>query len=211
MLDIKFIRENVGIVKKAIKDRNLKLDIDESVSLDVERRAALKEAEELKAEKNRVSKGGRPSPDVIAKMKAISQKIGYFDARVEEIDQKIQDLVLNIPNIPHDSVPIGGPEANKVVRKHGKVSKFSFKCKNHIELGENLDILDFPRSSKITGSGFCVFKGLGAKLERALINFMLDLHTNEHGYREIFPPFLVNRASMTVQASFLNWKRTCTG
>ncbi len=197
MLDIKFIRENVGIVKKAIKDRNLKLDIDESVSLDVERRAALKEAEELKAEKNRVSKGGRPSPDVIAKMKAISQKIGYFDARVEEIDQKIQDLVLNIPNIPHDSVPIGGPEANKVVRKHGKVSKFSFKCKNHIELGENLDILDFPRSSKITGSGFCVFKGLGAKLERALINFMLDLHTNEHGYREIFPPFLVNRASMT--------------
>ena len=197
MLDIKFIRENVDIVRKAIKDRSLKLDIEEIVSLDVERRKILMEVESLKAEKNRVSKGGRPSPDVIAKMKAISQKIGDLDTKVEQGDQKLQDLALNIPNIPHDSVPIGGPEANKVVRKHGETPKFSFKCKDHIELGKNLDILDFPRSSKITGSGFCLFKGLGAQLERALINFMLDLHTKEHGYKEIFPPFLVNRASMT--------------
>ena len=197
MLDIRFIRENLDIVKKAIKDRNLKLDIEEIVSLDAERRKILMEAESLKAEKNSVSKGGKPSPDVIAKMKAISQKIDDLDTKVEHIDKKLLDLALNTPNIPHNSVPIGGPEANKMVRKHGNITKFSFKCKDHIELGKNLDILDFPRSSKITGSGFCLFKGLGAQLERALINFMLDLHTKEHGYKEIFPPFLVNRASMT--------------
>lgn len=196
MLDIRFIRENLDIVKKAIKDRNLKLDIEEIVSLDAERRKILMEAESLKAEKNSVSKGGKPSPDVIAKMKAISQKIDDLDTKVEHIDKKLLDLALNTPNIPHNSVPIGGPEANKMVRKHGNITKFSFKCKDHIELGKNLDILDFPRSSKITGSGFCLFKGLGAQLERALINFMLDLHTKEHGYKEIFPPFLVNRASM---------------
>ncbi|MBU1887643.1 MAG: serine--tRNA ligase, partial [Candidatus Omnitrophica bacterium] len=102
-----------------------------------------------------------------------------------------------IPNILHESLPKGGPEANKEIRKWGERVKFDFNPKSHIELGQELDILDFPRSSKIAGTGFCVFKGLGAQLERALINFMLDLHTREHGYKEIFPPFLVNRASMT--------------
>jgi seryl-tRNA synthetase len=155
------------------------------------------ETEELKAEKNKVSKGGKPSPDVIAKMKIISQKIGNLDKKVEEIDQKRGVLVLNIPNIPHNSVPIGGQDANKMVRQWGEIPKFDFNPKSHIELGEKLDILDFPRSSKIAGPGFCLFKGLGAQLERALINFMLDLHTKEHGYKETFPPFLVNRASMT--------------
>jgi len=197
MLDIKFIRENPDIVKKAIKNRGLKLDIKELLDLDVERRKILAEVEVLKSDKNKASKGGKPSPDVIAKMKAISQKVADLDGKVGQIDQKIAILMLNIPNIPHKSIPVGRPSANKVVRKWGDTHKFDFKPKSHIELGQNLDILDFHRSAKIAGTGFCLFKGMGAQLERALINFMLDLHTKEHGYREVFPPFLVNRASMT--------------
>ncbi len=197
MLEIKFIRENPDLVKKSIKDRGLNIDIEKLLSIDTNKREILIEVEGLKAERNRVSKGGKPSPELIQKMKGISQKIGDLDKKVEEIDEKLGILILNIPNIPHNSVPIGGPEANKVVHEWGEQPKFDFNPKNHIELGEKLDILDFPRSSKISGSGFCLFRGLGAKLERALINFMLDLHTQEHGYKEIFPPFLVNRTSMT--------------
>ncbi len=197
MLDIKFIRENPEIVKKSLKDRNLKLNLDEVISLDAERRQILQEAEALKAEKNKSSKGGKPTPEIITRMKQISQKISDFDIKVEEIDSQCSILLLNIPNIPHNSIPVGPPEANKVVREWGEKPKFVYKPKTHLELGHDLDILDFPRSSKISGSGFCLFKGLGAKLERALINFMLDLHTKEHGYKEVFPPFLVNRESMT--------------
>ena len=197
MLDIKFIKENPEIVKKSIKDRALRLDIENILALDTERRGILTEVEKLKSDRNAASKHGKPSQDVIEGMKVISQKISDLDKKVEEIDEKLGILMLNIPNIPHKSVPIGGPEANKVVKQWGEPVKFDFNPKNHIELGENLDILDFPRSSKISGAGFCLFKGLGALLERALINFMLDLHTNEHGYKELFPPYLVNRASMT--------------
>ncbi len=196
MLDIKFIRENSDIVKKAIKDRNLRLDLRELLVLDSERRKILIEVESLKAEKNKVSRGGKPNPDVISRMKVISQKIGSLDTKVEEIDKKLGILLLSIPNIPHNSIPVGKPDANKEVRRWGNIPSFDFSPKNHMELGKELDILDFPRSSKIAGSGFCLFKGLGAQLERALINFMLDLHTKEHGYKEISPPFLVNRASM---------------
>ncbi len=197
MLDIKFIRENPEAVKKSIKDRHLKTDIEKLLKLDTERRKILMELEDLKAKRNRASKGGKPNPEVIKEMKAVSQKVADLGKKVEEIDKKLGILTLDIPNIPHNSIPIGTAKANKVVRKWGKSRKFDFKPKSHIELGEKLDILDFPRSSKITGSGFCLFKGLGAQLERALINFMLDLHTKEHNYKEIFPPFLVNRASMT--------------
>ena len=204
MLDIRFIRENPDVVKKAIKDRGLKVDIKELLDLDSEKRKSLVEVESLKAERNKSSKGGKPSPEIIAKMKAISQKISDLDKRVGEIDQKIGIFMLNVPNIPHKSIPVGRPEANKVVRKVGKPPKFSFNTKNHIELGQNLDILDFPRSSKISGSGFCLFKGMGAQLERALFNFMLDLHTKEHGYKEVFPPFLVNRTSMTCTGQLPN-------
>ena len=197
MLDIKFIRENPEAVKKSIKDRHLKTDIEKLLKLDTERRKILMELEDLKAKRNRASKGGKPNPEVIKEMKAVSQKVADLGKKVEEIDKKLGILTLDIPNIPHNSKPVGTLKANKVVRKWGKSRKFDFKPKSHIELGEKLDILDFPRSSKITGSGFCLFKGLGAQLERALINFMLDLHTKEHNYKEIFPPFLVNRASMT--------------
>jgi seryl-tRNA synthetase len=151
----------------------------------------------IKAERNAISKKGKPDKVIIDKMKALSQKIDDLDKKVDEIDKKLGNLMLYIPNIPHNSIPIGGPENNKEVKKWGDFRQFDFKPKTHMEIGEDLDILDFPRSSKISGSGFCLFKGLGALLERALINFMLDLHTNHHGYKEIFPPFLVNRASMT--------------
>jgi len=197
MLDIKFIRENPEIVKKSIKDRHLKTDVEKLLTLDTDRRKILMELEDLKAKRNRASKGGKPNPEVIKEMKAASQKISDLSKKVEDIDKKLGILTLDIPNIPHNSIPVGTAKANKVVRKWGEPRKFDFKPKSHIELGEELDILDFPRSSKISGSGFCLFKGLGAQLERALINFMLDLHTKEHGYKEIFPPFLVNRASMT--------------
>ena len=196
MLDIKFIRENPDIVKTAIKNRNLKLDINEILNLDIERRKILVEVESLKAERNTISKKGKPDKTIIEKMKALSQKVDDLDNKVEGIDKKIGNLLLYIPNIPHNSIPIGSPENNKEVKAWGSIKKFDFKPKTHMEIGEHLDILDFPRSSKISGSGFCLFKGLGALLERALINFMLDLHTNHHGYKEIFPPFLVNRASM---------------
>ena len=197
MLDIKFIRENPDIVKTAIKNRNLKLDINEVLDLDTERRKILVEAESLKAERNAISKKGKPDKAIIDKMKVLSQKVDDLDNKVERIDKKIGNLLLYIPNIPHNSIPIGSPENNKEVKTWGSIRKFDFKPKTHMEIGEDLDILDFPRSSKISGSGFCLFKGMGALIERALINFMLDLHTNYHGYREIFPPFLVNRASMT--------------
>ena len=197
MLDIKFIRENTELVKKSIKDRKTKLDLEELLDLDTARRGILSEVETLKAERNQYSKKGRPAPEVIERMKTVSQKIGDFDKKVVEINNKIGILMLNIPNIPHNSIPIGGPDANKVVKEWGEPKKFDFKPKTHIELGEELDILDFPRSSKISSTGFCLFKGPGARLERALINFMLDLHTKEHGYKEIFPPFIVNRLSMT--------------
>jgi len=197
MLDIKFIRENPDIVKLSIKNRGYKFDVDEVLQLDAERRKILTEVESLKAERNAISKKGKPDQLIIDKMKTISQKIDELDKKVEEIDKKLGNFLLNIPNIPHNSIPVGGPEANKEVKSWGRHREFDFNPKTHIELGEELDILDFLRSSKIAGSGFCLFKGLGALLERALINFMLDLHTKEHGYKEVFPPFLVNRPSMT--------------
>jgi seryl-tRNA synthetase len=205
MLNLKFIRENAKLVKKSIKDRGLDLNLDEFLGLDKDRRALLNEAEALKHQKNQVTeeiaalkKASKPADAKIKAMKTLSQKIKEFEAKVGEIDKKLAEILLNIPNIPHSSIPVGpGPKANKIVREWGKKTKFDFKPLNHIEIGEILDIMDFPRASKITGSNFPLFKGDGAKLVRALINFMIDLHTTKHGYREIWPPALVNRASMT--------------
>lgn len=205
MLDLKFIRESPDKVKKAIKDRNLKLDIEPLLKLDEERRRFLNEVEAIRAEKNKASKEVAALREKkgefearIAEMKTISQKEKEIDAKVDEIDQKIAEILLLIPNIPHSSLPIGpDPGANKIVRSWGKVPKFDFKPRTHIELAEFLDIIDFERATKITGSHFVLFKGDGARLERALINFMLELHTKRHGYKEISPPYLVNRSSMT--------------
>ncbi len=205
MLDIKFIRENSDKVKKNIKDRNMKIDIDALLKLDEERRNIILESEKLKNIRNKESdeiatlkSQNKDSKAKIEEMKIVSQKIKQFDQKVEEVDKNIQEIALNIPNITHSSVPIGHDAThNKVVKTWGNVSKFDYKAKNHIELAESLGIMSFSASSKITGSGFSLFKGNGARLVRALMNFMIDLHVEKHGYKEIWPPALVNRDSMT--------------
>ena len=205
MLDIKLIRENPEIVKKAIQDKGVKLDLDDFLKLDAERRKLLTEAEDLKREKNEVSdkigkmmREKKNAKDFISSMKTVSQKIAEIEEKVEGIEQKFTYFIYNFPNIPHETVPKGpGPEANKLVKEWGKLPKFDFEPRTHMEIGETLDILDFGRASKIAGAGFALYKGMGARLERVLINFMLDMHTKKHGYKEVFPPFLVNRRSMT--------------
>ena len=205
MLDIKFIRENKELVEKAIKDKRDKLDIGKFLELDKERRKLLTEMESLKCRKNEVSakigkmmKEKKNAKDLISSMKAESQKIHEIELKVEGINKKYTNFVYSVPNIPDKSVPIGvAPESNKVVREWGKMPNFRFAPKTHIEIGSNSGIFDFGRAAKISGTGFALYKGMGAKLERALVNFMLDMHTKKHGYTEVFPPFLVNRKSMT--------------
>ena len=203
MLDLKFIRENLDAVKQAIKNRALKFDIDSVIKIDDQRRKALSEFEELAAKRNKANdeigvllKDKKDAKAKISSMKEISVRIDKLQGQLKEQEAQLNKLLLNIPNLPHASLPIGDATQNKIVRSWGKQRKFDFKPLNHIELCQNLDIVDFNRATKITGSNFILFKGWGAKLERALINFMLDLHTNKHGYTEVFPPFLVNRASM---------------
>jgi len=204
MLDLKFIRENKDKVKEAIKNRGLKLDIDGMLDLDENRRKLLVETETLKAQRNKANdeiatlmKTKKNPKELIEKMKGVSQKIGDFDKKVGEIDQKLAKFMYSIPNIPDKSVPVGGPECNKIIKSWGKTPTFDFEPKNHIDIAEKLGIISFGTASKITGSNFVLFMGLGARLERALINFMLDMHTKKHKYIEVFPPFLVNRRSMT--------------
>ncbi len=204
MLDLKFIRENLEAVRKSIKDRNLKLDLDELIALDGNRRKILVELESLRAQKNKANdeisallKEKKDAKAKIDSMKSISLRSGELEAALKEVDLKLDSLVLTVPNIPHASVPVGDPSKKEIVRSWGKQKNFDFKPVNHIEICSNLDIIDFGRAAKITGSNWVLYKGWGARLERALINFMLDMHTKKHGYTEIFPPFLVNRASMT--------------
>ncbi len=203
MLDIKFIRENQELVKDSIKNRALKIDLDGVIKIDDERRKALTEFEELASQRNKANdeigillKEKKDAKIKIASMKEISKRIGELEAQIKEKESQLNKLLLNIPNVVHASLPVGDASQNKVVRSWGEPGKLNFKPLSHIELCQNLDIVDFNRATKITGSNFILFKGWGAKLERALINFMLDLHTDKHGYTEIFPPFLVNRASM---------------
>ncbi len=204
MLDIKFIRENPAAVKKSIKDRNLKLDIDALLKSDAERRIILLSLEDLRAKKNKANeeitallKQKQNPKEKIQEMKAISQEADLLDNKLKQLENEINAFLLTIPNIPHESVPIGDVSKKAIVRTWGEQKKFDFPARTHMEIAEHLDIIDFPRAAKITGSNFILFKKEGARLERALYNFMLDLHTQKHGYTEIFPPFLVNRASMT--------------
>ncbi len=203
MLDIKFIRENTDSVKQALKNRNLKLDLDAFIKLDSQRREILSRLEELRAKRNKANdeisallKGKKDAKDKINSMKAVSGEITGLENEIREIESQLDKIILTIPNIPHSSIPVGDPTQNTVVRSWGEKKQFSFKPLSHIDLAQNLEIIDFNRATKITGSNFVLYKGWGAKLERALINFMLDLHTAKHGYTEVFPPFLVNRASM---------------
>jgi len=205
MLDIKFIRENADKVKDALKNRNIDLDIDNLLQLDKDLRNIIAEADKLKnirnTESEEISVLKRQSKDVSAKllqMKAVSQKIKELDIKVGEYNEKISKILMIIPNIPHISLPIGpNAQLNKIIKEWGRLPNFKFKPLNHIELSEKLNIMDFSKSAKLSGSGFALFMHDGARLVRALINFMLDMHTQKHGYREIWPPVLVNRQSMT--------------
>ncbi len=205
MLDLAFLRENQERVRQALKIRAPKLDFDGFLKLDTERRQLSQELDSLRAEKNKANekisqllKEKQDPKDTIGSMKSISQKIGEYESKVGEIESKVRDIQLIIPNIPHSSVKNGTDSTqNTEVSSWGTPKKLDFKPKEHTEIGQSLGILDMGRAAKISGSGFSLFSGIGAALERALINFMLDVHTREHGYLEIWPPLLVNRATMT--------------
>jgi len=205
MLDTKLLRENLEVVKKKIATRGTKIDWEEFATIERERREALTKWERLKERKNKLSgeigkvkkSGGDPSL-LMREVEQVSRDLQDVEAPLTEIEQRFQNFILRIPNLPHETVPIGsGPEHNREVRRWGEIPKFDFLPKNHWEIGEELGILDFARASKLAGSRFALYRGPGALLERALINFMLDLHTRERGYQEILPPFLVNRDTMT--------------
>jgi seryl-tRNA synthetase len=204
MLDLKFIRDNPKLVKKGIKNKGEMGDVDEILKLDTRRRDIIQNVEKLKHQRNdfsqqvsKLKKDGKSADEVITKTRELSQNIKDLDEELNQIETALQKELDVIPNIPHESVPVGkDASSNVVIRAWGKMPEFDFEISNHLEIAERLDILDFPRGSKVSGRGFPVYKGMGAQLERALINFMLDVQGNENGYKEIFPPFLVNRESM---------------
>ncbi len=205
MLDIRFIRENIDLVRKKMEERGQDIDLDRFSDLDRGRRDILQEVEVLRSERNKVSKeiGKRKqnkedSSDLIERMSEVSARIKKLDESLKETESNLQDLIMIIPNIPHESVVYGtGEEDNPVVRTWGGKPAFDFEPKPHWDIGEDLNILDFVRGAKIAGARFTLYRGMGARLERALINFMLDLHTSEHGYTEVLTPFMVNSQSMT--------------
>lgn len=203
MLDIKVIRNNPELVATSLESKGEKVDIKSVLELDKKRRTILEEVESLRSIRNKVSdeissakKEGKNSNDRISEMRSVSAKIKALDQPLKEVETELREIMLLFPNLPHISVPIGRDAGdNKQVREWGKKIESDFELKDHLELGESLGLFDFGRSSKISGSGFPLYIGLGAKLERGLINFMLDLQTEENGYTEIFPPFLVNYES----------------
>jgi len=205
MLDLKFIRSNLDSVKEMLKNRGDDLDISVFESLDKERRERLTILEELRHRRNRVNeeisvmkKRGEDAFQIIAEMKKVSTEIKERETELSGIMDQLNNLIMIIPNMPHESVAIGEEEKdNPVIRKWGEIRKMDFEPLPHWEIGERLNILDFACASKLAGSRFALYRGAGALLERALINFMLDIHTKEHGYTEILPPFMVNSACMT--------------
>lgn len=205
MLDIRRIRETPDEVREGLLKKKVQADLDGILAIDARRRELIGEADELKAERNRVSKeiadmqkAKQDASGPIAAMREVGERIKGIDGELKELDERQQALLMVLPNTPHPDAPVGRSEQdNVVVDEWGREPHFNFQPKDHLALGEGLDILDFPRGAKIAGSGFPVYKGQGARLERALINFMLELQTQQHGYTEIFPPFLANRESMT--------------
>ncbi|NVT14354.1 serine--tRNA ligase [Listeria monocytogenes] len=206
MLDVKLLRNNFDEVKQKLQNRGEDLgEFEKFGELDKRRRTLIVETEALKSQRNEVSqeiaKLKREKQDADAKieeMRVAGDRIKTLDIELREIDEKLDMILMSIPNIPHESTPVGESEDDNVeIRKWGEVRAFDFEPKAHWDLGTDLDILDFENAAKVTGSRFVFYKKLGARLERALINFMMDLHSNEHGYEEMLPPYMVNRASMT--------------
>ncbi|HIJ66344.1 MAG TPA: serine--tRNA ligase [Candidatus Hydrogenedentes bacterium] len=207
MLDIKFVRDNVDLVRESLAHRGAEVDLDKILDLDAKRRELVYAFEQLRAEQNRASeeigklkKAKQDAAQAIAAMKDVSERAKTLDEQVKEAEAALRNEVLLIPNILHESVPIGPDDsANRVERQWGEIPSFDFEAKDHVELGQNLGILDLERAAKISGARFGLLCGAGSHMARALINFMLDTHTREHGYTEFLPPFLV--ASETMQGS----------
>ena len=205
MLDIKQIRENPDRIRVALAARNHELDLQPLLELDAQRRKLIAESEALKNERKTASKrigelkkAGKDVEEAMAAVRSMGDRIDVLDDQVKEADGQIRDLLLAIPNLPHSSVPVGLSEMdNELVRSYGTPREFDFEPRPQWEIGETLGIFDFQRAARMTGSGFPMLVGTGAKLSRALIQFMLDLHTSEHGYREVQPPILCNTAAMT--------------
>ena len=205
MLDIKFVRENIDLVRAKLEERGDLIDLDQFSAMDRKRRDILQEVESLRSDRNSVSKeigarkqNGQDASDIIAKMGSVSSRIRELEEALKETEGLLNGLIMTIPNIPHESVVCGtGDEDNPVIRQWGEKPQFDFEPRPHWDIGEDLNILDFAAGAKIAGARFTVYRGAGALLERALINFMLNLHTMEHGYTEIFTPFMVNSESMT--------------
>lgn len=204
MLDIKFVRDHIDEVEAMLRNRQLDLDLSEFKNLDDRRRRLLGEVERLKYEKNRISdeiaklkKEGRDASSLVEQSRELSQRIGELDSELTKIEDEFRQILLFIPNMPHESVVVGRSEQdNPVVKVWGEKPSFNFEPKPHWDIGEKLGILDFERAAKMTGARFTLYWGVGAELERALINFMLDMHTSRHGYTEVLPPFIVNSSSL---------------
>ena len=219
MLDLGYVREHLDVIEKMARDRRVTIDLDMFRQIDAERRKLIFQNEQLKAERNkaseevaRLTKLTQASNlteeqahahvqqrfEIVTRMKTVSDQIKADDERISELDEKLRQFMLTIPNIPHSSVPVGkSSEDNVEVRRWGAPPKFDFTPRPHWEVGESAGILDFDSAVKMAGARFAVYKGLGARLERAIANFFLDIHTREHGYTEILPPFIVNSAALT--------------
>ncbi len=210
MLDLRFVRDNKEQVEATLAKRGMTIDLTEFLALDVKRREIQQEIETLRRKRNEVSeeigrlkKAGQQAENMVAEMRAVGDRVTELESSTRDIEDAQRGILLTIPNLPHVSVPVGKDENDNVeIRRWSPQGEnppqFLFEPKPHWDIAEYLDIIDFDRAAKITGARFALYKGLGAKLERALINFMLDLHTTEHGYLETLPPFMVNRTSMTV-------------
>jgi seryl-tRNA synthetase len=203
MLDLQFIRENPETVRTACQNKRSKVDLDRLLELDRKRRQAIQQADALKAERNRVSeeiarwkKEKRDAAEKIAAMKQVGDRIKQLDETLRGLEEEIRSILILVPNIPHESVPVGDPSQNKVVKEWGRIPSYDFKVLPHWDIGVSLGLLDFERGSRLSGSNFVAFTGLGARLERALINFMLDLHVQKHGYQEVWVPVVVKREMM---------------
>ncbi len=204
MHDLSFFRANLDSIAQRLATRGYQLDVEQFRALDSDRRAALTQAETLKAQKNaksvevgKLKKEGQDTSAIQQEVREIGDRITALDEKAKAVDESFRDLMAGVPNIPHESVPVGkSADDNVEVRRWGQPRQFDFEPKAHWDLGPELKILDLERATKITGARFAVYWGAGARLERALINFFLDVHTREHGYTEVLPPFLINSASL---------------
>ncbi len=205
MLDLKFIRQNRELVEQGVANKRVKIDFGRLLELDEKRRGLLEGSESLKAERNKANmeiatakKQGGPGKELIERMKEVAGRVKELDAELSSVEQELDAMLLTIPNLPHETTPVGRSENDNVVVRHwGEKPDLSWQPKPHWDVAESLGLADFATAAKLSGSGFCLFTGAGALLERALISWMLDVHVTEHGYTEVSPPFIVNRDCMT--------------